>query len=294
MATSEERFQKLNSVLGWGNLNAYIIYIGIEEAGDWSLRKIISSLVKQQILKSKEIRNISLRLDKKNIPPENLYTIVDLILRDEIGRGLLDCFDEYMDYYITHLESGIRTIDDNESQGLRQLERFQQYISMRLIEIDPIYDVGDLINQKMQFGTTTGNEVCMNYYPVGRSRMTMNYPEYVPLFGLHGQDRFYNANPQTDYEEIRKELLYSFLIQQSRIKERLVVFTLGKIETFNTFFLEKFPDLQPIKPTNFKKEGRGHYYYHFGINNIAVFNIYHPCNGWISYNQINELIERHF
>lgn len=293
MSDQEGRFRTLNSILGWGNPNAKIIHIGIEEAGNWSILEVLSGFLKCQILQNKHIHIIWSKFGELKTAKNNSYDYLDMILKVMIGRSLLECLDEYINYYATNAVDGIRITDDNKTTKLSQMERFQHYITQSLIRNDSHLNVSAEDNDSINFGTTKGNEICLNYYPIGRSRMSSEYPEYSRFFGLYGSQRFYIANPDIDYEEERLNLLHRFIHKKIEKNEKLVLFTYGMIDTFRSLFAKKFGFSMPVERIFFKIPGRGKYYYHFEIDNLRVFNIYHPSHKWISYTQVDELIQVH-
>lgn len=284
------RFSKLNNVLGWGNPEAKIVYIGIEEADDWSLLTLLESFEKQGILEKNDIEKIKDLL--VGVSLDKYYTIIDSIIKfiQSKEKGLLYCLDNFLEYYASTLDStGIRTTDDNGSLNLCPLENFQYYVTKKIVEKDSFYNVCKKNYDNTVFGTTQGNELCLNYYPIGRSTMKVNYPEYYEFFGLRGQERFPNAI----YEIERKQIILKFLLAQSNIAKKAIVITLGEQETFKNLFTELFSQLKEVKPIYFEKKGRGQSYFHYQVNNLEIFNTNHPSYSWITYEQIDELLNKY-
>ena len=258
-----DRFRKLNNVLGWGNPKAKIIYIGIEEAGNWSILGILDAFIKQDILQVNEVDKIKELLRNEKISIEKYFNIVDLILKYNNSKGLLECLNEYLEYYCSSVTLlGIRTANDNESIDLCPLENFQYYITKRIIERDISYSVCEGNYDHTMFGKNCGNELCLNFYPIGRSTMKINYPEYNEFFGLVGQERF----PNLDLTNERLENMREFILERTNTAEKLLVITLGEQDTFKDFFIGLFKDMKIPKPFYFEKKGRGQSYYHYVIN----------------------------
>lgn len=272
--SSKERFDVLNSkYLGYGNPSEKIniVYIGIEEFGGWSIKELLP--------------------DKKNIEINNFLNSTTNI--QQRVYGLLEKFNvdvlQILDNCIYEMDSQLSKthfIYNAINTNLKTYSRTNN------LQFQLSKKIRNLIDKDLsQFATKEGNEVVLNYYPIGRKSEDNQYDELEFFFGLKNGEKFYLKEED---KITRLKLFFDFFSRiKEEVDEKIYLFLMGLKKTnphdsvchllFNTVkkvFELPYIDINELFSLNNSefKYGSKTYGYSYQAKNINIYFLPHPTN----------------
>jgi hypothetical protein len=222
------RFNLLNNCLGYGNPNAKIVYCGIEEGSDWSILNLLG--LKKRGNKSPEnnyklekltIESIQTILENKNAKKDRfIINKINSILKEKrisIEIILQNNLKKY-----EGLTSNLEVPFPVGNSPYSITENFKFEFSKKICQLYPDYAINNTDYNYDKVGTKEGNEICINYYPLGRSTSQKEYFEYDLFFGLKNSLKF----PTQESENKRINYLRDFF--KNHINRGSFIVVLGK------------------------------------------------------------------
>jgi hypothetical protein len=116
-------------------------------------------------------------------------------------------------------------------------------------------------------GTSEGNEICINFYPVGRSSSNNIYEEYEIFFGLKCLNKF----PSNKAFEQRKKLIKDFFQEQLDKGSYIIIMGENIWENIRNIFKEINLEL---KSDNYGKDKKKRIMFNKSKN---IYLLYHPA-----------------
>lgn len=214
--TSIERFEIINKCLGYGNPNAIIYFIGLEEKHSWELNELIPS-------ENENKAKILVRLN--DLDEENVESKIKII-KNEFGLDFENIVNTTIEDYQNNTDNFVYACEPNNE--ISKTSNIQDKLSKELLIVLNKYDEEyDWDNYSRSiFGTKKGNEACLNYFPIARPITKKFYNEEQYFFGLSDKNKFLNSgseNQRINYFEILFKML------KSQMKDRdIFIFLMGQ------------------------------------------------------------------
>lgn len=250
----EERLKLLNKYLGYGNPNATIYFIGLEEKSPWT----IEELSKNNPDKDK------IEVWLKNNP----QMVIDQKIKSVKEKFGFD-FEEKVGEWLNKYKNNKPIFSDVESPvnyDGRRTDCKQSDLSLEILKILNLVpkEEDNISYYEKRFARSDRLEACLNYFPVARSKTRHSYDEEKFLFGTSADNKFGDA--KVDLENMRKDCFKDLFERINfRIKNNDDVFLifLGKE------VISKVSDLLDCK---LEMLGKGV----AANNSINIWSIYHP------------------
>lgn len=207
-----ERFNKLNNILGWGNPDAKIIFIGIEEGGEWGIKSYYND--------KDTVSNLNKIIYKVNLK-ESLNESEHRLLNEYINRVDNDITEKYINNIIPENSNIIFASGPPQKITQTFQKLFIDNLLCRYPKLNIVNVSGILKKDRENFDEFTENAIFLNLYPLGRGNIDRKISEYEHLFGTKECERF----PNEIFSNQRKCLLKSFLRKKILEKNfKIIVF----------------------------------------------------------------------
>lgn len=214
--SSTERFEIINHCLGYGNPNAKIIFIGIEEKQSWELKNLIPN----EEIRKKTIENRFIELKSNSIESK-----INAI-RNEFELDLESLVDNQIEEYENNIINHIYANNPSDEYSLTTNIQFKltKEVLQFLNQFDSNFDWNKYAKSK--FATIEGNEACLNYYPIARHTQNFFYPEEQYFFGIPVKNKFLSQ----EHEAKRIEYFVIFLrdIKKRMTDQDIFIFLMGQ------------------------------------------------------------------
>ena len=178
--SKEGRLEILNKYLGYGNPDATIYFIGLEEKSPWTIEELSKN--------NPDIDRIEVWL--KNNPQMVIDQKIKFV-KDKFGFDFEEKVGEWLNEYKNN-KPIFSDYGSPENYDGRRTACKQSDLSLEILKILKLVpkEEDNISYYENRFARSDGFEACLNYFPVARSKTNISYEEEGFLFGTSADNKF--------------------------------------------------------------------------------------------------------